>query len=124
MSAIAQPVSRAKSRSRRGPSGWQELRTLIPYDLRYKRFVALGLFTLAVMGIVGALPQLIIGAVMDCLRGSAIPLSTLSGTARHLLHPLFAFYAPRSSHALGLYCAILVGAMIVKGFFSYWTRWV
>src|SRR5690348_14531272 len=122
MSAIAQPVSRAKSKSARPPSGWQELRTLIPYVLRYKRYVALGLFTLAVMGIVGALPQLIIGAVMDCLRGSAVPLSTLSGTARHLLHPLlFGFYSPRSSHALSLYCAILVGAMIVKGFFSYWT---
>lgn len=124
MSAIAQPVSSAKSKPVRGPSGWHELKALLPYVLHYKRFVVLGLFTLAMMGIVGALPQLIIGAVMDCLRGSAVPLSTLSGTARHLLHPLFAFYSPRSSHALGLYCIILVGVMIVKGFFSYWTRWV
>ncbi|MGH9737189.1 MAG: ABC transporter ATP-binding protein [Candidatus Acidiferrales bacterium] len=124
MSAIAQPVSGASAKPARKPSGWQELKALIPYVLRYKKFVAIGLFTLTVMGVVGALPQLIIGAIMDCLRGSNVPLSTLSGTARSLLHPLFAFYSPHSSRALGLYCAILVGAMIVKGFFSYWTRWI
>ncbi len=124
MNAVAQPVSSASAKPARMPSGWHELKALIPYVLRYKRVVLLGFFTLAVMGIVGALPQLLIGAIMDCLRGSAVPLSTLSGTARRMLHPLFAFYSPRSGHALGLYCAILVGAMIVKGFFSYWTRWI
>jgi ATP-binding cassette, subfamily B, multidrug efflux pump len=124
MSAVAQPVSSASAKPARMPSGWQELKALIPYVLRYKRFVALGFFTLAVMGIVGALPQLVIGAIMDCLRGSAVPLSTLTGTARTLLQPIFAFYSPKSSHALALYCAIIVGAMIVKGIFSYWTRWI
>jgi ATP-binding cassette, subfamily B, multidrug efflux pump len=124
MSAIAQPVSGAPAKPARMPSGWHELKALIPYVLRYKRFVALGLLTLALMGIVGALPQLLIGAIMDCLRGSAVPLSTLTGSARTLLHPLFAFYSPRSEHALALYCSILIGSMIVKGFFSYWTRWI
>jgi ATP-binding cassette subfamily B multidrug efflux pump len=124
MSAIAQPVPGASAKSARKPSGWHELKALIPYVLGYKRFVVLGLFTLAMMGIVGALPQLLIGAIMDCLRGSPVPLSTLSGTAREMLQPLFAFYSPHSDHALGLYCAILVGVMIAKGFFSYWTRWV
>jgi ATP-binding cassette subfamily B multidrug efflux pump len=124
MSAIAQPVPGASAKPARKPSGWHELKALVPYVLGYKRFVALGLFALAMMGIVGALPQLLIGAIMDCLRGSPVPLSTLSGTAREMLHPLFAFYSPHSDHALGLYCAILVGVMIAKGFFSYWTRWV
>jgi ATP-binding cassette subfamily B multidrug efflux pump len=124
MSAIAQPVPKASAKPTRPRSGWQELKALIPYVLGYKRFVAIGLLTLALMGIVGALPQLIIGAIMDCLRGSAVPLSTLSGTARALLQPLFAFYSPRSHHALGLYCVILVAAMIAKGIFSYWTRWI
>jgi ATP-binding cassette subfamily B multidrug efflux pump len=86
--------------------------------------VSLGLLTLALMGIVGALPQLIIGMITDCVTGSAQPLSTLSGTARNLLHPLFAFYSPLSRHALGLYCLILVGAMLAKGFFTFWTRWI
>jgi ATP-binding cassette, subfamily B, multidrug efflux pump len=124
MSTVAQPVSRASDKPARMPSGWHELKALIPYVLRYKRFVALGFFTLAVMGIVGALPQLVIGTIMDCLRGSAVPLSTLTGTARTLLQPIFAFYSPKSSHALAIYCAIIVGAMVVKGIFSYWTRWI
>ena len=29
-----------------------------------------------------------------------------------------------SRHALGLYCAILVVAMLVKGFLSFWSRWI
>jgi len=123
MSAIAQPVSSAAKPARK-PSGWSHLKTLIPYVLRYKTMVCLGLLTLAAMGLVGALPQLIIGAIMDCLKGSAQPLSTLSGTARSILHPLFSFYSPFSRHALGLYCLILVGVMLVKGFFSYWSRWI
>jgi ATP-binding cassette, subfamily B, multidrug efflux pump len=124
MSAVAQSVSGTSAKPARMPSGWHELKALLPYVFRYKRFAVLGFFTLAVMGIVGALPQLVIGAIMDCLRGSAVPLSTLSGTARTMLHPLFAFYSPKSGHALALYCAIIVAAMIVKGIFSYWTRWI
>jgi ATP-binding cassette, subfamily B, multidrug efflux pump len=124
MSATAQAVSGATTKPARMPSGWHELKTLIPYVLRYKKFVVVGFITLVIMGIVGTLPQLIIGVIMDLLGGSAIPLSTLTGTARTLLHPLFALYAPHSRHALALYCAIIVGAMIVKGIFSYWTRWI
>ncbi len=124
MSAAAQPVSSASVKPARMPSGWHELKALVPYVLRYKKFVGIGFFTLAVMGIVGALPQLIIGIIMDCLRGSTVPLSTLTGTARTLLHPIFAFYAPKSGRALAFFCVIIVIAMIVKGIFSYWTRWI
>jgi ATP-binding cassette, subfamily B, multidrug efflux pump len=124
MSAIAQPVAAATSPRERKPSGWDHLKTLLPYVKRYKKMLALGLVTLALMGIVGALPQLIIGAITDCLKGSPEALSTLSGTARRILGPLFSFYTPLSRHALGLYCLILVAAMLVKGFFSFWTRWI
>jgi ATP-binding cassette, subfamily B, multidrug efflux pump len=124
MSAIAQPVAAARAEPGRQPSGWHQLRTLLPYVVRYKGMVALGLLTLALMGIVGALPQLIIGSITDCLKGSPQPLSTLTGFSRAILHPLFSFYAPLSRHALGLYCLILVAAMLIKGFFSYWTRWI
>jgi ABC-type transport system involved in cytochrome bd biosynthesis fused ATPase/permease subunit len=40
------------------------------------------------------------------------------------LHPLVSFYAPLSRHALGLYCLILAGVMLVKGFLSFWSRWI
>jgi ATP-binding cassette, subfamily B, multidrug efflux pump len=123
MSAIAQPVSVA-ARPVRPPSGWDHLRSLWPYVTRYKGMVTLGLVTLAGMGIIGALPQLIIGMITDCLEGTARPLSTLSGTSRAVLQPILSFYQPFSRHALGLYCVILVGAMLLKGFLSFWTRWI
>ena len=124
MSAIAQPVTTTASRPAREPSSWDHLKTLLPYVRRYKGMTAVGLVTLTLMGLVGALPQLIIGAITDLLKGSAQPLSTLTGTSRALLAPLFSFYQPLSRHALGIYCLILITAMLVKGFLSFWTRWI
>jgi ATP-binding cassette subfamily B protein len=124
MSAVTQTIAGTSARPARKPSGWDHLKLLLPYVGRYKKMVGVGLLALAITGIVGALPQLIIGMIVDCLQDSPRALSTLSGTARHVLHPLFAFYAPLSRHALGLYCIILVGVMLVKGFFSFWTRWI
>lgn len=124
MSAIAQPAVVAQAPTERKLSGWDHLKTLLPYVKRYKGMVALGLLALTGMGIVGALPQLIIGIITDLLKGSPQSLSTLTGTSRTLLNPLFSFYAPSNRHALGLYCLILVGAMLVKGFLSFWTRWI
>ena len=124
MSAIAQPVATTASRPARQPSGWENLKSLLPYVARYKRMTALGLATNLLMAAIGALPQLVIGIITDCLKGSPQALSTLSGTPRALLHPLFRYYSPLSGHALGLYCAILVGLMLVKGFLSFWNRWI
>jgi len=124
MSAIAQPVVATKLRPQQKVSGWKEMKSLVPYVLRYKGMTALGLLTLALMGLVGALPQLIIGMITDLLQGSPQTLSTLGGFSRRLLAPLFSFYAPFSRHALGIYCVILIVVMLAKGFFSFWTRWI
>ncbi len=124
MSAVSQTIAGAPARPERKPSGWDHLKVLLPYVRRYKKMVSVGLLALTITGLLGALPQLIIGMIVDCLQASPRALSTLSGTARHVLHPLFAFYAPLSRHALGLYCIILVAVMLVKGFFSFWTRWI
>jgi ATP-binding cassette, subfamily B, multidrug efflux pump len=124
MSAIAQPAVARPTAEAKKPSGWDQLKTLLPYVKRYKAMTGLGLLTLALMGLVGALPQLIIGAITDCLKGSPQALATLTGSARAILAPLFSFYAPMSRHALELYCIILVVVMFVKGFFSFWTRWI
>jgi ATP-binding cassette, subfamily B, multidrug efflux pump len=124
VSAIAQPAALPAARPSKKPSGWDHLKSLLPYVWRYKGMVALGLLTLALMGLVGALPQLILGVITDCLEGSPQALSTLHGSARALLSPLLSIYAPLSRHALGLFCMILVGVMLVKGFFSFWTRWI
>jgi ATP-binding cassette, subfamily B, multidrug efflux pump len=124
MSAVAQSVTARAARPAVKTSGWRQLKLLLPYVARYKTMVAVGLLALALTGLVGALPQLIIGAITDCLLGSSRPLSTLTGTSRSLLRPLFSFYAPLSAHTLELYCLILVMVMLVKGFFSFWTRWI
>ena len=124
MSAIAQPAAVPAARPAKRASGWDHLKSLLPYVWRYRGMVGLGLLTLSLMGLVGALPQLILGAITDCLEGSPQALSTLQGSARALLSPLLSFYAPFSRHALGMFCIILVGVMLVKGFFSFWTRWI
>ena len=124
MSALAQPATATASRRERPPSGWQQLKKLIPYVVRYRGMVSLGLLTLALMGIVGAIPQLLIGIITDCIKGSPQALSTLTGSSRAMLHPMLSFYAPKSAHALGIFCALLVSVVLVKGFFSFWTRWI
>src|ERR1700758_2950232 len=123
MSAIAQPVA-ATARPEKKPSGWQNLKPLLPYVGRYKGMVTLGLTLDLLMGIVAALPQLVQGIIADCLNGLPRPLTTLHGAARAILSPLLSSYAPLSRHALGLFCLILVGVMLVKGVFSFWTRWI
>jgi ATP-binding cassette, subfamily B, multidrug efflux pump len=124
LNAIAQPVARQAARPERQPSGWTHLKHLLPYLANYKAMNALGLLALALMGIVGALPQLIQGIILDSLNGLSRPLATLAGTSRAILHPILAFYAPRSHRALALYCIVIVAAMLVKGFFSFWSRWI
>src|SRR5262249_2590349 len=121
MSAIIEPVATTTSESGR-PSGWRQLRMLVPYLQRYKGMVALGLLMLLTMGTIGALPQLLIGAITDCLKGSPRPLSTLSGTSRELLNPIFSLYTPFSRHTLSLYCLMLIGVALVKEFFTFWMR--
>jgi ATP-binding cassette, subfamily B, multidrug efflux pump len=124
MSAIAQPVSGTAVRPQRKPSGWENLKPLLPYVARYKGMVVLGLVFDALMGIVGALPQLVQGIIADCLSGLPQPPSTLTGSARRVLWPLIRFYSPLNRHALALYCGTIVVAMLVKGIFSFWTRWI
>jgi ATP-binding cassette, subfamily B, multidrug efflux pump len=121
MSEIIEPAATAASESGR-PSGWRQLRKLVPYLQRYKGMVALGLLTLLTVGVIGALPQLLIGAITDCLKGSPRPLSTLSGTSRELLRPIFSLYTPFSRHTLSIYCLMLLGVALVKEFFTFWMR--
>jgi ATP-binding cassette, subfamily B, multidrug efflux pump len=122
--AVAQPVSTAAAKPARKASGWDHLKPLLPYIARYKAMVTLGLILDLLMGLVGGLPQLVQGIIMDSLGGLATPLSTLHGTARRLLWPLFKIYAPLSRHSLGIYCLIIVVAMAVKGVLSFYTRYI
>jgi len=125
MSAAAEPVSAAAApKPERQPSGWEHMRPLLPYVWRYKAMMSVGLLALALMGIIGAIPQLVQGIIADSLTGLTQPLATLTGSARHLLGPLLSHYAPLSTRALGFYCIVIIIAMAVKGFFTFWSRWI
>ena len=110
--------------SEKRPSGWDHLKTLLPYVSRYKRMTALGLLMLGLMAVAGAVPQLVQGIIVDCLTGLATPLASLHGVARATLRPILSFYSPNSMHAIGLYCTTIVVVMILKGIFSFWSRWI
>ena len=86
--------------------------------------VALGLAFDLLMGVVGSLPQLIQGIITDSLTGLPRPLGTLGGIARRALWPLLKYYAPRNTRALAIYCVTIVALMLIKGIFSFWTRWI
>src|ERR1700727_1332580 len=103
MSAIAQPVA-AAARPEKKPSGWDNLKPLFPYVARYQGMVILGLVLDGLMGLVGALPQLLQGIIADLLSGLPRPLANLSGSSRAILWPLLHVYSPRSKHALAVYC--------------------
>jgi ATP-binding cassette subfamily B multidrug efflux pump len=122
MSVAAQSVTAAPPKKK--SSGWEDMKSLGPYVSRYKGQTFVGLVALALMGVLGAVPQLAQGIIADCLTGLPQPLTTLSGTTRHVLRPLLSQYAPFSTHALGFYCLVIIVAMVMKGFFTFWSRWI
>lgn len=131
MSAAAQTVSGVKDKEQK-PRAWQELRRLIPYIGPYKGSTSFGLLMLLVMGLIGAFPPLIIGSIMDCLKGSAQPMPNLTeagpagaiGFWHAALKPILYFYQPSSRHTLAMLCLLLVGFVVLKGIFSFGSRWV
>src|ERR1700680_3333019 len=105
-------------------SGWKHLKKLLPYIARSKGQVAIGLVTLAAMGIVGTLLPLAFGVILDCLSGNAQPLGRLSRMSPRLIHLLIPAYQPASSRTLVIYCVIAIVIVALKGIFSFWSRWI
>jgi ATP-binding cassette, subfamily B, multidrug efflux pump len=124
MSAAAQTAGVAAKPSQPKPKAWRELARLIPYVAPYKGPTGMGLFTLLLMGLVGAAPPLIIGAIIDLLNHAARPLPNLTGVSRTLMSPILHFYVPGSRYALGMLCLALVAVVVIKGIFSFISRWV
>jgi ATP-binding cassette, subfamily B, multidrug efflux pump len=109
-------------------SAWKNLRGLFPYLRRYKGGITLGLFALALMGVVGNVVPLATGIIIDVLAGSARPFSNgpsgVGALAGSWLSRIVPFYAPYSRHTLGIYCLLLVGFIALKGILSFSTRWI
>ena len=104
--------------------GWKHLKKLLPYIARSKGQVAVGMVTLAAMGIVGTLQPLAFGVIMDCLSGNPQPLGRLSQMSPRLVRSLIPYYAPSSVRTLVIYCLAALVIVALKGVFSFWTRWI
>ena len=131
MSAVAQTVSGTKASPPKS-TAWRELRRLIPYLGPYKGATVFGLLTLLVMGLIGALPPLIVGVITDCLTKAPEPMPNLTVSSHAgavtlwhtVLKPIIYFYQPGSRHTLLVLCLLLVVAVAVKGVFSFASRWI
>ncbi|HEV2297149.1 MAG TPA: ABC transporter ATP-binding protein [Candidatus Acidoferrales bacterium] len=124
MSAAAQTPEVAAKPAPHKPRAWRELGRLLPYIAPYKRPTFFGLLVLILMGFVGAAQPLIIGALTDLLDRAPRPLPNLTGLSRTLMSPILRFYAPASRHALGMLCLALVIVVVIKGIFSFASRWI
>src|ERR1700686_1438194 len=103
-------------------SGWAQLSRLFPYVRRHTGEVMLGMLTQTGMGITGTLLPLMIGAIVDCIKGAEAPLAQLGRLTQISLGFLLPYYHPRSPQTLAIFCSALIIVCAIQGFFSYWTR--
>ncbi len=109
------------------PSSWANLLGLAPYLKRYPGGIALGMLCLLLTSLVGNVIPLATGVMTDVIAGSSRPFeSSANGQlmAGSWLSRSIPFYAPHSRHALGIYCIVLLICVLLKGAFSFATRWV
>jgi ATP-binding cassette, subfamily B, multidrug efflux pump len=117
----------AQTPAEKPSSSWANLLGLVPYLKRYPGAIALGMLCLVSTSLVGNVIPLTTGVITDVIAGSSRPFESssqghlLSGS---LLSRSIPFYAPRSRHALGIYCLILLVCVLLKGALSFATRWV
>ena len=129
MSTAATPRT-ASAKPAAKSSGWQNLRGLLPYLGRYKGAIALGLISLALMGLIGNIVPIATGIITDSLTGSPRPFQSTDAKpgavviAHDWLGNLVPYYAPRSRHTVGIYCLIVVVCIALKGVMSFITRWI
>jgi ATP-binding cassette, subfamily B, multidrug efflux pump len=120
-SASANPSKPAAKTS----SSWRNLAGLWPYLKRYPGGVALGMLCLLLTSVIGNIIPLATGVITDVVAGNARPFqSSAQNDLTDSLSNWIPFYAPHSRHAIGVYCLILLVCVLLKGFFSFCTRWI
>ena len=118
---------RGASKKQASASSWKNLLGLGPYLKRYPGGIAFGFLTLVLTALVGNLIPLATGIITDVLAGSARPFETSSPGRAPIGSSWLSnvpAYAPHSRHALGIYCLVLIVCVLLKGLFSFTTRWV
>ena len=106
-------------------SSWRNLAGLWPYLKRYPGGIALGMLCLLLTSLIGNIIPLTTGVITDVVAGNPRPFQSgapneVTGSLAHWIP----FYAPHSRHAIGIYCLILLVCVLLKGFFSFCTRWI
>ena len=121
-SASASPSKTAPQKS----SSWRNLVGLLPYLKRYPGGVALGMLCLLLTSLVGNIIPLTTGVITDVVAGNPRPFQSSAQTqlGASWLGDHIPFYAAHSRHAIGIYCLILLACVLLKGFFSFSTRWI
>ena len=124
MSATAQTAPATANAAVTAPrqSSWRNLQKLVPHLLRYRSRMGMGLLTLVLGGMVGALLPLAVGTIIDSLSGSRSMLDRLVALPGPLRHLLETFYRPLSRQTLLFYVLVLLGIVTLKGVFSFLTR--
>src|ERR1700742_1504003 len=106
-------------------SSWRNLAGLWPYLKRYPGGVTLGLLCLLLTSVIGNVIPLTTGVITDVVAGNPQPFhSSAQNQLTGSLANWIPFYAPHSRHAIGIYCLILLVCVLLKGFFSFSTRWI
>ena len=117
----------AATAAKKPPSSWANLLGLLPYLKRYPGGIALGMLCLVLTSLVGNVIPLGTGVITDVIAGSSRPFETSSHgqlVAGSWFSRAIPFYAPHSRHALGIYCLLLLVCVLLKGTFSFATRWI
>src|SRR5579864_2762404 len=106
MSATANTLaSPAVKTQQKRVSGWAQLMRLMPYVSRHKGEVVFGMITQIGMGITGTLLPLLIGAIVDCIKGADAPLAQLGRLTQISLGYLLPYYHPRDPQTLAIFCS-------------------
>jgi ATP-binding cassette, subfamily B, multidrug efflux pump len=124
--AKTKPDSRDGGKEPRQSAG-KNLAGLLPYLKRYRGAISFGMFVLVLSSLAQNIIPLATGVITDILAGSERPFQ--HGSQSHLLADSWLsraipFYAPHSRHALGIYCLLLLLFVLLRGTFSFWTRWI
>jgi ATP-binding cassette subfamily B protein len=109
-----------------GSSG-KNLFGLMPYLNRFRPAIALGMLTLVISSLAQNIIPLATGIITDILAGSPRPFQHSSQAhllADSWLSRAVPLYAPHSRHALGIYCLFLLLFVLLRGGFSFATRWI
>jgi ATP-binding cassette subfamily B protein len=127
-SSTTAPSSGAEKKDRPA-SAWKNLLGLLPYLGRYRGTIFVGLITLALMGIVGSVVPIATGVITDSLTGSPRPFAHpspagVAGVGTSWLSDRIPYYAPHSRQTIAVYCLALVACILLKGLFSFTTRWL